>query len=279
MSNLTQFNPEEFNLSPEVAKDLISDLPTILEERKPLVKQYEQAIKMDVDDPSSADKAKELRIMIRDNRTKGIERWHKSNKEVFLRGGQFVDAIKRREVEVNKSMEDNLMKIEKWQEIKEAEAKEERRKERWEQIKGFCEQEPAGMADMDDVTFKVFAKGLKEQYEQEQAEAKAAAEEQERIRKENEKLRKEKEALEAKMAKEAAEKRKQEEAERKAQQEAEEAKRKAEAAPDVEKLKMFIEQIQNVEMPQMATEDGEMLAFEFEAKRNGFINWMKSQIK
>jgi len=56
---------------------------------------------------------KELRLKIRDNRTKGIEKWHKAEKEYFLRGGQFVDAVKRKEVLENERMEENLESNEK----------------------------------------------------------------------------------------------------------------------------------------------------------------------
>jgi colicin import membrane protein len=280
MSNLVLIDPKEYNLAPETANELLSNLPSILEERVFLFEEYELAAKLDPEHPESADVAKELRLRIRDNRTKGIEAWHKRNKEVFLRGGQFVDAIKRKYAEENKEKEDVLAAIEKHKEIQEQKAKEERKAQRMEQIKEYTQgAEPAGIAEMDDVTFSIFAKGLKERYEQQQAEAKAAAEEQERIRKENEKLRKEKEELEAKVAKEEAEKRKKEEAERKAQQEAEEAKRKAEAAPDMEKLKAFVQAIADLPMPSVTSEDAENLVFEFEAKRQGFVNWMNAQIK
>jgi DNA repair exonuclease SbcCD ATPase subunit len=278
MSNLIQINPQDYSLDNETANSLINGLPTILEERQMLVQQYTEAIKLDVEHPDSAAEAKKLRLLIRDNRTKGIEKWHKANKEIFLRGGQFVDAVKRKYADENKDMEAKLEEIEKWQEIQEAKAKEERRQQRMEQIAPYVDSEPAGIAEMDYVTFKVFAKGLKEQWEQDQAEAKAAAEEQERIRKENEALRKKQQELEARLKAEEQRKAK-EEAEAKAKQQAElAAKKAAEKAPDVEKLKAFIDGIASVQMPSMSTDDAGLLAAEFEAKRQGFIKWMKSQL-
>ena len=243
-----------------------------------LIQQYNEAVKLDVEHPESADKAKEVRLRIRDNRTKGIEKWHKSNKEVFLRGGQFVDAVKRKYADENKDMEAKLMEIEKWKEIQEEKAKEQRRQERFTIIKDYVDQEPSGIADMDDATFEVFAKGLKQKWEDDQKAAKEAAEEQERIRKENELLRKKQQELEAKLKAEQDAKRKQEQEEAKLKAEAEAAAKKAEQAPDIDKLKAFIEAIDNVAMPTTTTEKGEQLAFEFESKRVGFVNWMKAQL-
>lgn len=278
MSNLVEVNPQEFSLDEKTASSLISNLPSILKEREVLISQFNEAVKLDVEHPESADKAKEVRLRIRDNRTKGIEKWHKSNKEVFLRGGQFVDAVKRKYADENKDMEAKLMEIEKWKEIQEEEAKEQRRQERFTIIKDYVEQEPPGIADMDDATFEVFAKGLKQKWEDDQKAAKEAAEEQIRIRKENEDLRKKQQELEAKLKAEQEAKRKKEQEEMKLKAEADAAAKKAEQAPDIEKLKSFIKAIDNVEMPSTKTKEGEHLAFEFERKRIGFVNWMNTQI-
>ena len=48
------------------------------------------------------------------NRTKGIDAWHKVNKDFYLRGGQFIDAIKRKEILVNEQMEEKLQEAEKF---------------------------------------------------------------------------------------------------------------------------------------------------------------------
>jgi colicin import membrane protein len=56
---------------------------------------------------------KELRLKIVKNRTQGIEKWHKENKEFFLTGGRFVDAVKNKEVAENDRMESNLLEKEK----------------------------------------------------------------------------------------------------------------------------------------------------------------------
>src|SRR5699024_3889200 len=115
---------EDFGIEKKQEKDLMGNLPQIKKERETLEAQYSEVVKLDVDNPESSKKARELRLLIRKNRTKGIDVWHKNAKEFFLKGGQFVDAIKRKEIEVNQRMEENLLEIEEYAERKEAERKE-----------------------------------------------------------------------------------------------------------------------------------------------------------
>jgi len=116
----TQVEPKEYGIEPAKATELVGNLPKIKEERNILESQYNDVIKMDIESLETSKIAKNLRLLIRDNRTKGIEVWHKTTKDFFLKGGQFVDAIKRMEVAVNSRMEDGLEEIEKHQERLEA---------------------------------------------------------------------------------------------------------------------------------------------------------------
>src|SRR3990167_522366 len=116
---IVKVNPQDFGLTPEKANDILKNLPAILDERAVLIDEYKRVITLDIDDPVTTKAARENRLNIQKNRTKGIEVWHKVNKEYFLRGGQFVDAIKRKENAESERMEATLMEIEKHQEIKE----------------------------------------------------------------------------------------------------------------------------------------------------------------
>lgn len=118
-TDLIKVNPQEFGLNEETAKTITNGLAQILTEREVLAAQYQQVIALDIDDSETAKTAKKLRLLIKDNRTKGITNWHKTNKEFYLRGGQFVDAIKNKEIVENERMEEMLEKIEKNAEIKE----------------------------------------------------------------------------------------------------------------------------------------------------------------
>lgn len=140
-----QIVPTDYGIEEKKANELIGNLPQIKQERSILEQQYEDVVKMDVEDPKSAKTARELRLKIRDNRTKGIEVWHKTTKEFFLKGGQFVDAIKRMEVAVNQRMENTLEEIEKYAEIQEQKRREELKEKRISELEKYSEFVPFGV--------------------------------------------------------------------------------------------------------------------------------------
>ena len=107
-----QVSYKEFGLQEKEAKDLTKGLPTILKERDVLIDAYEDMIEQEITE-ETIPLFKELRLKIRDNRTKGIIPWHKKSKDYFLNGGRFVDSIKNKEIEVNERMEQKLMDAEK----------------------------------------------------------------------------------------------------------------------------------------------------------------------
>jgi len=205
-------SPKEFGIEEKQASELLSNLPQIKKEREVLALQYDEIIKMDIENPETSKKARELRLLIRDNRTKGIVQWHKVTKDYFLKGGQFVDAIKRKEIEVNERMESNLEQIEKHAEIKEQKRKEELNNKRISELEMYSEFVPFGinLGELsEDEYMKVF-NGAKMQYdakveaeklaeEKRQAEIKAEQERIEAQRVENERLKKEAEIREAEL--------------------------------------------------------------------------------
>lgn len=111
-TQLTTVDPKQFGLEESKADQMKAGLTPIFAEREILAEQYNRVITQELND-ATLKEARELRIKIRDNRTKGIEKWHKANKEFYLRGGQFVDAIKKVETAENERMEANLESIEK----------------------------------------------------------------------------------------------------------------------------------------------------------------------
>jgi colicin import membrane protein len=119
-NELVVINPQEYGIEESKANELMGNLPQILSERSELEKQFADVIKLDINSPVTAKVAAELRKLVKKNRTQGIEVWHKTSKDYFLKGGQFVDAIKRKENAVNERMEADLEAIEKYAEIQEA---------------------------------------------------------------------------------------------------------------------------------------------------------------
>lgn len=129
----------EFGIEPQKVNELVGNLQSIKETRDELAKQYEQIIRMDIEAEETSKMAKEIRGKIRDNRTKGISVWHKTTKDYYLRAGQFIDAIKRKEEAININMEVDLEQIEKHFEIKKAKEKQILEDARMEQLKPYIE--------------------------------------------------------------------------------------------------------------------------------------------
>lgn len=177
-NSLIIVDPKEYGIDQEKATTMVSDLTPILEERTILSEQYKEVIIKEIDE-SLVKEARELRLRIRDNRTKGIEKWHKANKEFYLAGGRFVDAIKNKAVAENDRMEEKLMEIEKYYELQEQKKKEERLKLRVEEL-GKCGGVPEGatsiISDMPEDVWTNYLKGVQKDF-QDKIEAEKKAEE------------------------------------------------------------------------------------------------------
>jgi len=185
MNELVKVDHKQFGLEENKAIEITSGLNQILEERAILEKSYSETILLEITKENLL-KFRELRLKIRDNRTKGIQSWHKVNKEFYLRGGQFVDAIKNKEVEVNERMENALEENEKFFERQEAERIEKLKQERILECTPFAEFIPLGfdLGILTDEAYKTILDGAKLQLKAKQ-EAEAEAE---RIRLENERI-------------------------------------------------------------------------------------------
>ena len=164
---IIKVNPEEYGIEAKKASELTGNLPQIKSERDILSQRYEDVVKMDIENPETAKIARELRLKIRDNRTKGIDVWHKTTKDFFLKGGQFVDAIKRVEIAVNQRMEENLESIEKYFENKEKERKAKLNEERLSILEPYSEFVPFGInfGEISEEEFTKILNGSKLQFE------------------------------------------------------------------------------------------------------------------
>lgn len=230
-TELAIVDPKQFGLEEAKAKEIKKGLEITLAEREILKQQYEDVIGLEIT-PESIKLFKNLRMQIRDNRTKGIMVWHKENKEFYLRGGQFVDAIKNREILVNEQMEEKLENAEKYFENLEKQKIAQLQLDRVEMLRPYevenLEQLQLGTMDLN--VFDSFLLGVKTSFEaKKEREAKAEAERMEKElqlekdreaqRLENERLKKEAEEREAAIKKER------EEAEEKARKDKEESDR------------------------------------------------------
>ena len=182
---IIKVNPEEYGIEAKKASELTGNLPQIKSERDILSQRYEEVVKMDIENPETAKIARELRLKIRDNRTKGIDVWHKTTKDFFLKGGQFVDAIKRVEIAVNQRMEENLESIEKYFENQEKERKVKLNNERLSILDPYSEFVPFGInfGEISEEEFTKILNGSKLQFEAKLEEERKAEEEMMRVEK------------------------------------------------------------------------------------------------
>lgn len=254
-TEIVKIDPKQFGLEESKAQKMREGLNPILAEREILAAQYAEVVTMELND-ATLKLARELRLKIRDNRTKGIEAWHKVNKEFYLRGGQFVDAIKKAEVFENERMESNLMEIEKHFENLEKKRLDDLHNERLEKVRPYVD-------DVTGLDFRTMPEDVFEPYlaskikahndriEAERLEAErieserlAEIERQKQLAIEVEKARIENEKLQAQLKKERKAKAKAE-AELKAKQEAElKAKADAENMADKPKFDAMISELE-----------------------------------
>jgi hypothetical protein len=162
-------NPNEFGIEEKKANELYGNLPQLKTERDELEAQFNEVIKMDIEAPETWKKARKLRLLIQKNRTKGINVWHKTTKDFFLKGGQFVDAIKRKEVAVNERMERDLEQIEKHEEILRQKKISELQEKRVKELLPYFENaEEISLGEMESDVWQAYYVAKKKAYEEEQ---------------------------------------------------------------------------------------------------------------
>lgn len=137
-TQIVKVDPKEFGLEEKQANEITKGLQTIRAEREILKEQYNQCILLEIT-PNNIEQFRKLRLLIRDNRTKGTDVWHKVNKEYFLRGGQFCDALRNKDNSENEYMEGQLLNGEKFYENQEKERVQKLITERTEILKDFVE--------------------------------------------------------------------------------------------------------------------------------------------
>lgn len=275
--NLVKVNPEEFGLKATEAAQVEAVFKPMLEKMSELETEFNEIIALPIE-PTTIKKAKELRLKYVKIRTTTAE-IHKQAKAYYLAGGRFVDGWKNAQLMASQGKEEALGKIEKHFENLERERKEKLRAERWEKLQQYIDVEPFGLGEMTDAIWDALYNGTVANYnakieaerkaeEDRIAKEKAEAEERERIRLENELLKKEAEEKEKQLAKERAEaeakqkaidekaRKEREESEAKLREEQEAARKAAEKAA-AEKAKLEAEIKAKHEAEEKAKRDAE----------------------
>jgi hypothetical protein len=235
MTQIVKIDPKEFGLEETKAADIAAQFQPMLDKMVALEKEYNEVIKLPIEDQATAIKAKELRLKYVKVRT-GTAEIHKTQKAFYLAGGRYVDGWKNAQLFASQGIEEKLESIEKHAENLERERIAKIQAERVEILMQYgVEYIPTlNLGTMPEDVWNNFFIGTKATYEAKKeaekkaeeeriAKLKAEEEERERIRIENEKLKAEAEAREKAIAEERAKA----EAERKALEEKVEAEKKA----------------------------------------------------
>ena len=207
-----------YGIKKEDEKRMTSNLETILAEREILKDAYLDVIELEVSQ-ENLHIFKALRLKVRTNRT-SIEKWRVSQKDVFLKGGRFVDSKAKSEIIVNEDWEEKLYDAEKHFENIEIERLKALQLERQKRLSVYVEDaDQRDLAKFEEDEFEAIFQMNKKSFEDNiEAEKKAEAlrvetdrkeqEERERIAKENAKLKAEAEAREKQIEKERLEREK-----------------------------------------------------------------------
>jgi len=179
MTNKLVTLPQDYGIKEETALELTEGLGIVLKEREPLIEKYEEIKKLDLEAESTSKTASVVRKEIKNNRTQGIEKWHKNNKEYYLKVSQYLDARKREESEINLNMEKDLLYIENYLEEKKKEEIEKLRVLRNKEVEIYDDYVPFGLdlGTLSEEEYKKVFNGAKLQYEAQIAAEKKAEEE------------------------------------------------------------------------------------------------------
>lgn len=197
----------EFGLEESKAENVAASFAPLIAERDVLTKVYENIITKEL----SAETSEEARVLF--NRFgkvgTGVDKTHKNEKAFVLSYGRYVDAWKNSIKGPMTLMKDNLKPIIKYQEIQEGIAQAKLKTERENELIKYVTEFPMGLEVMDESIYQTLKKGFILTWEEKQAAdkkleedrilaEKARKEEDERVRKENDKLKAEAEVAEKK---------------------------------------------------------------------------------
>jgi hypothetical protein len=287
MSNKLQLIIEETGLEKSKTELLLSKFTGYFQEAKTIAQEAKGITVTDENDTETMQRAREARLELKSIRI-DAEKTRKELKEQSLREGRAIDGIANVIKALVVPVEKHLEEQEKYAERLEAQRKLNVEKERVNRLSKYVEDVEVyslhpdklstdsfnKLLETSEVAYKAQKKAEEEAEQERLAKEEAERKEQERIRKENEKLKAEAEAKEKALAKERAEQEKKLQAERakieaerqkreaieakiKAQKEAEEKRKKAELeagrqkqlAPDKDKLIELANRLDTFDIP------------------------------
>jgi len=180
MNNIFEVNPKEFGLEETKAQDIANQFKPMLDKMIELEKEFNDVIKLDVEDPKTSKIAKELRLKYVKVRT-GTAEIHKQQKAFYLAAGKYIDGWKNTQIFASQDIEQKLEKIEKYVEEKEKQRIYELNKKRIELVHEYeVDATHLNLGSMTDNVFEIYLEGLKLQHNNKKEAERKAAEEQQR---------------------------------------------------------------------------------------------------
>lgn len=194
-------DPKQFGIEETKAAQISAQFKPMLDKMTELENEYNEVIKLPIEDKATSAKAKELRLKYVKIRT-GTVAIHKEQKEFYLKAGRFIDGWKNTHAFASEGIESNLEAIEKHFENLEKQRISKLQFEREELLSPFgVDGSSMPLGTMQDDVWNNYLTGTKLAYDQRiKAEKKAERERLEAIRKDNEEReaqRKENERLKA----------------------------------------------------------------------------------
>lgn len=205
-NTIVKVSAQDFGLQANEAAQAEAAFIPMIQKMTELENEFNEILKLPIE-PTTCKMAKELRLRYVKIRT-GTAEIHKKAKEYYLKGGKFIDAWKNAQAFASQGKELTLEKIENHFEILEAERKKKLKDDRLKLLVEYCNSpEMYPLETMSEEAFDQLINGMKlarqakeeaerKAEEERIAKEKAIKEEQERIRLENERLKKEAELAE-----------------------------------------------------------------------------------
>lgn len=287
---------EESGLESQTSSYLKEKFLPFFEQAQKWKQQAETLVVTDVSQQKEMMLAREARLALRDIRIQA-DKTRKALKEDSLRYGKAVQGVYNVIEYLVVPIEKYLEEQEKFEEIQEQKRKAALKAKRDEEIQMYSEFIPFGLdlGEMSEENYNKLISGAKLQYEaqiqaekkaeeERLAQEKAEAEERERVRIENERLRKEMEKLEAEkraIEEQARKEREQIEAEKRAQEtklaQEKRLQEQARLAPDKDKLINLSNTIQSIELPELSSNEAKKVLEDVKILINKLSTFIKEK--
>ena len=152
-------NPTEFGIDEDRGLEIVNKFSPLQFEINAYNEQYKSILESELTEELTV-KARDLRLKLKDIRTKQVNKIHKSEKDFYLQGGRFVDAWKNKLNTIIEVQEDKLQQIEDYFLNIEKQKIEDLRNSRWLRLKEYTDLEPNDLGLMSEDIFNATLNGF-----------------------------------------------------------------------------------------------------------------------